>query len=104
MYDGHLVLERKVQQRAGHSISDQSSVIGFSLQNDTQGNDGLKTVQLGSGLNEEWNLKRTRSPDEDDLSARLESVEFGVGIVHEGLDKFLIEFAGDNRIRGLRGA
>lgn len=102
MYDGHPVLERKVQQRVGHSFSYQSSVIGFSLHNDTQGDDGLKTLQFRSGLDEEGNLKRTRSPDEDDLSARLESVEFRVGTVHEGLDKFLIEFAGDNRIRGRR--
>lgn len=104
MYNGHLVFERKVEQRPCHSFRDQSCVVGFSLQNDTQCNDGLKTVQLRSGLNEERNLKRTRRPNENDWSARLQGVEFLVSIVYEGLDKFLIEFAGDNRIGGLRVA
>lgn len=79
-------------------------MLGFTLQDDSQGKDGLKTVQFRRGLDKKGDLKGARRPDKDDIRSRFKCVEFRVGIVHEGLDKFLIEFAGDDRIRGRRVA
>jgi len=75
-------------------------VIGFPFQNDTQGDDGLKASQLSCGLNEKRDFKRARRPDENDIRPWFQGAQLAVGIVHEGLDKLLIELAGDNRIRG----
>ena len=98
VYDGHLVFERKIHERACHRLGDQAGMPGFTLQDDSQGKDGLKTVQFRRGLDKKGDLKGARRPEKDDIRSRLKCVEFRVGIVHEGLDKFLIEFAGDDRI------
>ena len=100
--DRNFVFEREVQKGARHGLGYQSRVIGFPLQNHTQGNDGLETAKFGCGLNEKRDFKRAGRPDENDIRPRFQGAQLAVGIVHEGLDKFLVELAGDNRIRGRR--
>ena len=98
--DRNFVFEREVQKGSRHSLGYQSGMIGFPLQNHTQGDDGLKTAKFSRGLNEKRDFKRAGRPDENDIRPRFQSAQLAVGIVHEGLDKFLVELAGDNRIRG----
>ena len=48
-------------------------MLGFTLQNDSQGDDSLKTVQLRSSLNEKRNFKGARCPDKDDIRTRFQT-------------------------------
>jgi len=98
--DRNFVFERDVQKGSRHSLCYQSGMIGFPFQNDTQGDDGLKTAKFSRGLNEKRDFKRAGRPDENDIRPWFQGAQLAVGIVHEGLDKLLIELAGDNRIRG----